>query len=110
MPRNVVFAVSDDAQEPPRRLSIVGGPAISETGVVFDMVETGVNIAELLADALDEGAYISAIPLQAVSGNKIFTVDQIVDLTVPDVATRSLRQQGDDFEFGQGQIDGAVGP
>src|SRR5689334_19335160 len=105
MPRNAVFAVSDHAQGMPRRGSVVAGPAISKTGVILDVVETGVNIAELLADALDEGAYISAIPLQAVSGNKIFAVDQIVDLAIPDVAARSLRQQSDDFEFGQRQVD-----
>ena len=59
-----VFAVSDHAQWMARRVSSFGGPSVSETGVVFDMVETGVDIAELLADTLDEGAYIGAIPFE----------------------------------------------
>src|SRR6476619_6423161 len=83
--RNAVFAVSDHAQGIPRRVSVFRSPAVSEAGVVFDMVETGVDVAELLADTLDKGADIGAISFRAVPGNEILTVDQIIDLTVANV-------------------------
>src|SRR6266446_6870641 len=83
--RNAVFAVSENAQRLRGRVSVFRDPAVSETGVIFDMVETRVDIAELLADTLDERAHIGAIPFRAVPGDEIFAVDEIVDLTVADV-------------------------
>ena len=49
------------------------------------MVETGIDITELLADTLDERAYIGAISLRALSGDEILAVDEIVDFAVADV-------------------------
>src|SRR5208282_2099513 len=86
------------------------GPAVSETGVVFDVVETGVDITELLADTLDEGAYIGAIPLRAVPRDEILAVHEIVDLAVADVLACFFGQQGQESEFRQGQIDCPTGP
>src|SRR5262252_3227134 len=51
--RNAVFAESENAQQSRGRVSVFRDPAVSETGVIFDMVETGVDIAELLADTFD---------------------------------------------------------
>jgi hypothetical protein len=73
--RNAVFAVRDDAQPKLRRVSPFRNPAVSEAGVILDVVESGVDIAELLADTLDEGAYIGAISLRAVPGDKILTMN-----------------------------------
>src|ERR1700730_7089349 len=103
--RNTVFAVSDHAQGIPRRVSIFRSPAVSEAGVVFDMVETGVDIAELLADTLDKGADIGAISFRAVPGDEILTVDQSIDLTVANVPSCFLWQQGEDLEFRQSKVD-----
>src|SRR6516164_9471082 len=103
--RNAVFADSEDVQRARCRVSVFRGPAVSKTGVVSDMVETGVNIAELLADTLDEGAYIGAVPLRAVPGDKILAVDEIVDLAVADVLARLFGQQSHNPEFRQRQID-----
>src|SRR5690349_19728817 len=91
--RNAVFAVSDQAQ-----LKLVRAPAVSETGVVFDVVERGVDIAELFADALDEGAYIGAIAFRTVPGYEIFAVDQIIDLTVADILAGLFGEQSEDLE------------
>src|SRR5262249_1441052 len=83
--RNAVFAESENAQQSRGRVSVFRDPAVSETVVIFDMVETGVDIAELLADTFDEGAHIGAIPFRSVPGDEILAVDEIVDLTVADV-------------------------
>ena len=104
-PRKAVLAVIDHAQWIPRRVLAFCGPTISKTSVVFDVVETWVDIAELFADALDEGADIGTIPLGAVSGDEVFAVDQIVNLAVADILTCFLGQQGEDLEFGQGEVE-----
>src|SRR5215469_13904266 len=104
------FVVSDDAQLMPRRTSLLRSPAVSETGIVFDAVEATVDFAELPADTLDKGAYIGAIPLRAVPRNKIFAVDEIVDLAVAEILVCSLGQQGQDAEFRQRQIDRPSSP
>src|ERR1700732_1066326 len=100
--RNAVFAASDHVQRVRCRASVFRGPAVSETGVVFDVVETGVDITKLLADTLDEGAYIGAITLRAVPGDEILAVDEIVDLAVADVLACFFSQQGQDPKFRQG--------
>src|SRR5215472_2937916 len=102
--RSPVFAVSDDVQRTGCRVSVFRVPAVSETGVVIDVVETWVDIVELLADTLDEGAYIGAIPLRAVPRYEILAVDEIVDLAVADVLVCLFRQQGHNPEFRQRQI------
>ena len=93
------FVVSDHAQPRLRRTSPLRSPAVSETGVVLDAVETGIDIAEFLADTLDESAYIGAISLRPVPRNKILAVDEIVDLAVADILARFLGQHGQDLEF-----------
>src|SRR6516162_8973452 len=108
--RNAVFAASDHVRRLRGHVSVFRGPAVSETGVVFDLVETGVNIAELLANTLDEGAYVGPIPFRAVPCDEILAVDKIIDFTVTDVLARFVRQQGQDPEFRQGAIDRASGP
>src|SRR6516225_1493138 len=92
--RNAVFVVSDHVQRERCRVSVFRRPAVPETSVIFDMVETGVNIAELLANSFDEGAYIVAIPVRAVSRDEILAVDEIVNLAVADVLACFFGQQG----------------
>src|SRR6516225_8321576 len=103
--RNAIFAESDDVQRARRRVSGFRGPAVSETGVISNVVEIGIDIAELLADTLDEGAYIGAVPFRAVPGDKILAVDEIVDLAVANVLAPLFGQQGHNPEFRQRQID-----
>jgi hypothetical protein len=88
--RTAVFAVSDDAQRRPRRASFLSCPAVSEAGVILDVVETGIAIAEFLADTLDEGSYIGTITLSAVSGDEVLSVDEIIYLAIADVLPRLL--------------------
>src|SRR5438132_416846 len=107
---NAVFAVSDHTQLAPRLALLWCGPAVPEAGVVFDEVEIGIAIAELLADTLDEGSYIGTIALRAVSGDKVLAVDKIINLAVADVLPRLIDQQRDDPEFRQGEVDCLAGP
>jgi hypothetical protein len=85
-----VFAVSDEAQRRPRRASLRPCPPVSEAGVVLDVVETWIAIAEFLTDTLDEGSYIGTITLCAVSGDEVLSVDKIIYLAIADVLPRFL--------------------
>src|SRR5271155_5449833 len=104
-----VFAVSDHAQRMPRRASLSRDPAVSEAGVVFDVVETWIAIAELLADTLDEGSYIGTIALCTVSGDEVFPVDAIINLAVADVLRRGLGEECDNPRFRSGPWGGLSG-
>src|SRR5271170_3606563 len=108
--RRTVLPVSDHAQRSPPRHSLLCGPAVSKTGVVLDVVEMGVAVAELLADTLDEGADIGAVPLCSVPGDEILAVDEIIDLAVADVLPRFFGEKRQDLEFRQGKIDGFFRP
>ena len=58
---------------------------VRKAGVVLDVVETWIAIAEFLADTLDEGSYIGTITLCAVSGDEVLSVDEIIYLAIADV-------------------------
>src|ERR1700694_5326927 len=107
---NTVFAVSDHTQPVLRGALLRCGPAVSETGVVFDVVEIGIAIAELLADTLDEGSYIGTIPLGAMPGDKVLAVDKIINLAVTNVLPCLFGQERDDPEFRQGEVDRLTSP
>src|SRR5437660_11236714 len=109
-PRKAILAVIDHAQWIPQRVLAFCGPAISKTSVVFDVVETRVDIAKLFSDSLDKGAYIGTISLGTLSGDEVFAVDQIVNLAVPDILPCFLGQQGEDLEFREGEVDCPSGP
>src|SRR5215469_102191 len=106
----MIFAVSDRAQCKLRRLSVICDPSVPKTGIISDMVEARVDFAEFLADTFDEGAYVGAISLRAVSGNEVFSMNQIIDLTIADVLYRSLRYQSQDLEFRQREFDSPTTP
>src|SRR4051794_4564356 len=57
-------------------------PAVAEAWIIVDQVELSIDHAELLADALDEGADIGAIASRTVAGDKALAVDKIVDLPI----------------------------
>ena len=88
--RAAVFAVSEDAPRRLPRASLLRCPAVSETGVVLDVVETWIAIAELLADTFDKGSYIGTITLCALSGDEVLSVDKIIYLAIADVLPRLL--------------------
>src|SRR3954447_15914563 len=84
---------------------VVGSPAVAETGVVLDGVDSGIDIAELLAYALDERADVRPISLIAVSGDEVLAVHEVVDLAVRDILAGAHREQGDDLELGQREVE-----
>src|SRR5215468_727383 len=93
--RNAVFAESENAQRLRGRVSVFRDPAVSETGVIFDMVKTEVDIAEFLADTLDNRAQMGAIPFRPVPGDEILAVNEVVDLTEADVLADFFAKQPD---------------
>src|SRR5438105_433556 len=107
---SAILALSDRAQRTRRRRSRLWSPAVSKTGIIFDVVEIGIAFAELLADTLDEGPDIGAIPLFAVTGDEILAVDEVVDLAIADILPGPPGEQRDNLELGQGQIDRAPRP
>src|SRR5262245_35964814 len=80
-------------------------PTVAEPGIVLDAGEAVVDIAELLADALDEGADVDAIALLAVAGDEVLAAHEIVDLPVGHVGVGGAGEQPDDLELGQGEVD-----
>ena len=74
------------------------------------MVEIGIAVAELLADTLDEGTDIGAVPLCPVTGDEVLAVHEIIDLAIANVLPGVLGEQRQDPEFGQGQVDGLPRP
>src|SRR5579884_3097280 len=105
---SAVFAVSDHIQS--NRRLVLRDPAVSEAGVIFDMVEAGIAVAELLANALDKGADVGAVALGSVTGNEVLAVDEVVDFTISDIATGPFGEKPDDLELGQAEIDRSAGP
>src|SRR5262249_43810500 len=80
-------------------------PAIAESRVVLDAGETVVDVAELLADALDEGADVDAVAVLAIAGDEVLAAHQIVDLPVRHVGVVGIGEQPHDLEFGKRQVD-----
>src|SRR5512133_1083602 len=106
----MIFAVRDPARRKTRCALFPSCPAVSETGVVFDVVEVRIAIAELLADALDEGSYVGTIALRAVPGDEVLAVDEIIDFPVTDVLLGPLGEKRNNLEFGQREVDRLAGP
>src|SRR5438552_18918399 len=98
---NTVLAVSDQAHPATRCALLSSGPAVSEAGIVFDVVEIRIDIAELFADTLDEGSYISTITLRTVSGDEVLAVDEIINFAVADILLGLFGEKGDNLEFRQ---------
>src|SRR5271170_2679767 len=107
---NPVLMVSDQAQRRLRRDLVWSGPAVSKTGVVMDVVEIGVGVAEFLADTLDEGTDIGAVPLCPMTGDEVLAVHEIIDLAIADVLPCLLGEKRQNLELGQGQFDRVPGP
>jgi hypothetical protein len=83
-------ALAEAARRTPRRICLSHCPAVPEAGVVFNLVKTGIAVAEFLADALHEGSYIGTIALCAVTGEEVLAADEIVNLAVADLLPRLL--------------------
>src|ERR1700730_2417232 len=107
---NTVFAVSDQTHPDTRCALLSRGPAVSKAGIVFDVVETRIDIAELFADTLDESSYVGTITLRAVSGDEVLAVDEIINLPVADVLLGLFGYTGNNLEFRQSEIDRLAGP
>src|SRR5216684_3759075 len=96
--------------DPSRRS--VGRPvvAVTDARMVEDVLEFGVDLAELLANAFDEGADIGAIALVAITGDEVLAVDDVVNLAIRHILAGPHGQQGEDLELGQRQIDRLARP
>ena len=53
-------------------------PAVPETAVIFDLVEGGVEAAELVSDTLDEGPHIAPIAVGLASGDETLMAQPVV--------------------------------
>ena len=68
------------------------------------MVEIGVAVAEFLADTLDEGTDIRAVPLCSVPSDEILAMDEIIDFAITDVLAGLFGEKRQDLELRQGKI------
>src|SRR5215467_4858728 len=120
-PSSAAFAESERWKRQRRRLRAADrttaaaalggdGPAVSESGVVVDFVKAGVDIPELLADALDEGTDIGAVAVGAAARQEILAVHEVVELAVRGVLAGLERELRDHAELGQRQVDGGAFP
>src|ERR1700733_15378633 len=82
-----------------------GKPAVAETGVVMDVLELGIDISELLANALDERPHVGTEAFGTIPGDEILAVHEVVDFAVRDVLAGARRHRGDDAELGQGEVE-----
>src|SRR5258706_645748 len=85
-------------------------PAVSEAGIVVDLLERGIHVAEFLPDAFDEGAHIGAEADLALAGREARSVHDVVKLAIADILAGAAHQIFDNAKFGQRQIDAAVLP
>src|SRR5262245_65322134 len=61
-------------------------PPITEAGDRDNGCELVVHIAELLADALDQGTHVRAIPFRARSRDEALPLQHVIKLAVADIA------------------------
>src|ERR1700687_528875 len=85
-------------------------PAVSEAGIVVDLLERGIDVAEFLPDALDEGAHIGAEAYFALAGREPGAMHDVVKLAITDILAGAPHKVFYDAKFGQRQIDAAVFP
>src|ERR1700730_11469317 len=80
-------------------------PAVSEGGVVPDLLELGVTVAELIANPLDRRSDVRPIPGTSPTSDESLVVQTIVDRAIGHVATGIGREQMDDFEFTEREVE-----
>src|SRR6266446_4719894 len=85
-------------------------PAVTEAGIIVDLLERGIHVAEFLPDALNERAHIGAEADFALASREARAVHDVVKLAIADILARATHQIFDDAKFGKRQIDTAVLP
>ena len=80
-------------------------PAVSEAGVVLDLVESGVAGAELVADALDRRLHIRPIAILPSPGDEAFVMQAVVERAIGHERADARHQQMDDFVFPEREAD-----
>src|SRR5579862_5337866 len=95
---------------PSRRGLSLGDPAVAKAGIIVDQIEFGIDVAEFLADTLDEGADIGAIAFGAVAGDEILAVHEVVDVAIGDILAGARYQQHQDVELGQREFQLLAAP
>src|SRR5690606_2935664 len=78
---------------------VVTAPPIPESGEILDLLEFGIDAAELLANALDDGAHGATQTLAAIAGEETPAVDCVIDFAVADVVPAPLHEGAHDVEF-----------
>src|SRR5215468_10224776 len=94
--------------EPSLRTRLAGmalAPAIAEAGIILDLGEIGIDIAEFLPDALYEGANIGAKSDLPAARCETLAVHEIVEFAIAHVLAGARHQIVDHLELGQRQFD-----
>ena len=76
-------------------------PAVSEAGVVLDLVKGGGAGAELVADALDRRPYVRPKAIIAAAGDKAFEAQAIVGRAIGHERAGVRHQQMDELVFAE---------
>src|SRR3546814_9184619 len=86
-------------------LAALIAPSVAEAGIVLDTVEVVVDVAELLANPLDEGPHVGPVAVRPVAGDEVLAAHDVVDLAVGDVAALLRHQEQHDGKLGQREDD-----
>src|SRR3546814_3333186 len=101
---------SSDVGSSDLALAALIAPAVAEAGIVLDTVEVVVDVAELLANPLDEGPHVGPVAVRPVAGDEVLAAHDVVDLAVGDVAALLRHQEQHDGKLGQREVDLVAGP
>ena len=85
-------------------------PAVSAGCVVLDFSKVRIEVAELVADALDCRTDVSPIAVIAASNDVFFLVQAVVDRAIGHVTAHVRHQEMDDFVLSLGEAHIGVVP
>src|SRR5271166_574914 len=102
----------DRSQRVPRRptVSSMPMPAITKARIILQRCKIRIELDKFASDPLDHRAYIGAVALLAVAGNKAIAANDIIDLAISDVAACTVSQQCDHVELVTAERDMATTP
>src|SRR3954468_14465732 len=75
-----------------RRTTDIVLPAVAVAWVVLNALESGIEVAEFLADAFNKRTDVGAITVISGTCNEAFTVHEVVELAVLHVGTGMRRK------------------
>ena len=80
-------------------------PGVAEALVVFDPIERRIHVAELLADALDEGTDVGVETFGTASCAETLATHHVVKLLVRSSPARRRKLKLDNFKLSQRQLN-----